>query len=77
MIEKELLMNLLNNADMSDEENKRTIKILYQIARRRIKVSDDLIDSIDMFDDITELYDKSDYRKRRLLYVFAQGLMKG
>lgn len=74
MIEKELLMSLINSADMSDEGNQKTIKILYQIALRRIKVTED-IDTIDRLDDISEWYKTADDRRQKILYVFAKALL--
>ncbi len=74
MIEKELLMNLINSADMSDEGNQKTIKILYEIALRRIKVTED-IDAIDRLDDISEWYKTADDRRQKILYVFAKALL--
>ena len=74
MIEKELLMTLINNADISDERNQRTIKILYEIALKRIKVTED-IDTIDRLDDISEWYKTADDRRQKILYVFAKTLL--
>ncbi len=70
MLEKELLLNLLSHADMEDEGNQKTIRILYLIALKRIKTTDSDVQT----DDISELYNSLDDRKRRLLYVFARGL---
>ncbi len=74
MLEKELLFNLLSHADMEDEGNQRTIKILYLIALKRIKMTDRKQEPDTQLEDITELYNSLDDRKRRLLYVFARGL---
>ena len=70
MLEKELLLNLLSHADMEDEGNQKTIRILYLIALKRIKTTDSDVQT----DDISELYNSLDDRKRRLVYVFARGL---
>lgn len=70
MIERDLLMNLLNHADMDDKENQRTIRVLYAIALKRIKMTE----GNTQLDDISELYNSLDDRKRRLLCVFAKGL---
>ena len=74
MLEKELLLNLLSHADMEDEGNQRTIKILYLIALKRIKMTDSKHEPGTQLDDVSELYNSLDDRKRRLLYVFARGL---
>lgn len=70
MIERELLINLLNNADMNDERNQKTIRVLYEVALKRIKMTD----SNTQRDDISELYNSLDDRRQRLVYVFARGL---
>lgn len=70
MLEKELLLNLISHADIEDEGNQKTIRILYLIALKRIKTTDSDVQT----DDISELYNSLDDRKRRLVYVFARGL---